>query len=155
MTRIITRNPHPEKEIPVRVNNLNHLDWHTIISAPDFSVPPRDVDIPTRTIAPGLIVLGTPLILSNTTGALVKVDVRVFDEAGNGFRFATNVAIDAYDTALVPVQGQLLVKRDPDSAEGDRLQARADTENAVDVFIACYEREAGQHDPKIGEGAVL
>jgi len=152
MSRIYTRTPHPEKEIPVRKKNIDHLAWQSVVAASEFSVPPRDVDVPTRTIAPGIITFGTPLILSNKTDNPVSVQVRILDEAGTDYMFAPEVHIDAKDAALVPLQGSALVKRDPASGTGDALQVWADTENAVDAFIMCYEREAGQHDDEIGEG---
>lgn len=127
-------------------------DWVTIAEASDFSVPDarrvygsRDPDDAGRGIRPGELFFMTPIFVRNIGVAVCEIDVRLILEDGTSIACPGKMVIPPEDTALVPVQGRSLLKRDYQTTVGDKLQIRANIDNAIEVWATAEEKPSAEH----------
>lgn len=156
MTRIFCRTPstgYPENLVLANVpTTLTTLGGGLSGSdAPDYSVPDpsnqyeqRDPIDPTRAILPGQIFFLTPLSIVNKTGNTQTLRVVLNQEDGTIIEFG-NAIVPAGDTAYVPLNGRSLLKRDPLTLNGDRLQVSASASNVFDVWASAELSPASQN----------
>lgn len=127
-------------------------DWVTIAEASDFSVPDarrvyssRDPSDVGRGIRPGELFFMTPIFVRNITTEVCEIDVRLILENGTAIACPGKMIVPPDDTALVPVQGRSLLKRDYLSTIGDRLQIRANINNSIEVWATAEEKPSAEH----------
>lgn len=150
MSRITCRTPSTGKPLRISLANVSN-SITTISEASDFSVPdasytflPRDPVDNTRAIKPGEVFFLTPLAARNKTGSLAYIETSLYTE--NNVRISlANVAVPAYDTAFIPIQGRSLFKRNANTANGDIIQVKASVNNAFDVWAAAEEKLSSEH----------
>lgn len=156
MTRIYCRTPstgYPENlilaDVPTSFTTIP--GGLTGANAPDYSVPDpsnqyevRDPLDPTRAILPGQIFFLTPLSVVNKTASDEWLECQLLTDTGDIIAFGRAV-VPAYDTAYIPLNGRSLLKRDPDSSDGDQLQVRASNVNVFDVWTAADLSPASQN----------
>jgi len=156
MTRIYCRTPstgYPENftlaDVPTSFTTIP--GGETGADAPDYSIPDpseqyeqRDPLDPTRAILPGQIFFLTPLSVVNKTASEEWLECQLLNEAGNVIAFGRAV-VPANDTAYIPLNGRSLLKRDPDSLNGDQLQVRASNSNVFDVWTSADLSPASQN----------
>ena len=156
MTRIRCRTPstgYPENLVLANVGTTLTILTGGLSGSdcPDYSVPDpsnqyeqRDPLDPTRAILPGQIFFLTPLSIVNKSGATQTLRVSLLQETGNRIEFG-NAVVPAGDTAYVPLNGRSLLKRDPFSLNGDRLQVSASVANVFDVWTSVELSPASQN----------
>ena len=150
MARITCRTPSTGK--PIRVSMVNvTTSFTTIAEAPDFSVPDastkyatRDPVDESRAIRPGEIFFLTPLAARNKDSSTKWVEVILVTEDGVTVELG-RARVPAGDTAFIPLQGRSLFKRDPNAANGDRVQIRAETNSVFDVWASAEEKLSNEH----------
>lgn len=150
MARITCRTPSTGKPVRVILANVG-TSFTTIVEAPDFSLPDssnkfetRDpVDI-SRAIRPGEIFFLTPLSARNKDTSTRWIEVQLLTEDGITISFG-KVEVPAGDTAYIPLQGRSLFKRDPNAANGDRIQIRAELADVFDVWSSAEEKLSNEH----------
>lgn len=150
MARITCRTPSTGK--PIRISYVDVPVTYTVISeAPDFSVPDtsdrfevRDPTDDSRTIKPGEVFFLTPLSARNKDSVTRWIEVQIVTEDGTTVEFG-RVEVPAGDTALIPIQGRSLFKRNPNIATGDVLQVRAEVVDKFDVWAAGEEKTSNEH----------
>ena len=156
MTRIYCRTPstgYPENLVLQNVpqtlttipGGLSGAD------APDYSVPDpsnqyeqRDPLDPTRAILPGQIFFLTPLSVTNKSGTQETLTAILLTESNVQINFGT-ATVPAGDTAYIPLNGRSLLKRDANSAHGDRLQVISSNATAFDVWVSADVSPASQN----------
>ena len=150
MSRITCKTPSTGKSLISSQANVS-TTFTTIAEAPDFSVPDpsenyttRDPLDATRAIRPGEVFFVTPLAAKNKSANVVWVEVRLFTEANTAIEFG-RVDVPPGDTAFIPIQGRSLFKRIAAGTNGDRLQVRAEANNAFDVWAAAEEKLSAEH----------
>jgi len=151
MPRITCKTPSTGRPVNLTVSNIG-TGWTTLAEAPDFSVPDasntfssRDPNDSSRAIRAGEIFLLTPLFARNKTTSDCWIEVRLMQESGAAIECPGRMVVPAGDTALVPVQGRSLVKRVATSSSGDRLQVRAQTASALDLWATAEEKPSAEH----------
>lgn len=129
--------------------------WTTIVEAPDFSVPDpsniwpnRDPLDSSRAIRAGEVYLATPLWLHIYISNTEWIELRLLLEGGSIIPLMTEYWVSNTETAQIPLQGRSLLKRDPASANGDRLQIRARTANRYSYWLQAEERLSSEHVPE-------
>ncbi len=152
MTRIYCRTPstgYPENIILANVPNT--FTTIPLADAPDYSVPDpsdqyqvRDPLDPTRAILPGQIFFLTPLSATNKSIVEEWIDCQLLTQTGTIINFG-RAYVPAGDTAYIPLQGRSLLKRDPVISNGDRLQVRASSSSAFDIWAAAELSPASQN----------
>jgi len=150
MPRIKCRTPSTGKPLRISLANVS-TTLTTIAESPDFSVPdaavafsPRDPTDATRAIKPGEVFFLTPLAARNKTASLAWIETSLYTE--NNVRISlANVAVPAFDTAFIPVQGRSLFKRNANTANGDILQVKSTVNNAFDVWASAEEKLSSEH----------
>jgi hypothetical protein len=150
MARITCRTPSTGK--PIRVSMVNVTTTYTTIAeAPDFSVPDastkfstRDPVDESRAIRPGEVFFLTPLAARNKDSVTKWVEVILVTEDGVTVELG-RARVPAGDTAFIPLQGRSLFKRDPNAANGDRIQIRAESNSVFDVWAAAEEKLSNEH----------
>jgi hypothetical protein len=150
MPRITCRVPSTGRPTPVYLNNTPTA-WTTIAEAPDFSVPDSSNQFPardpldaTRAIRPGEVVLLTPLTVYNKDTFTRRISVGILRSTGV-FIQMHRVSVPALDSVQLPIQMMSLLKRDADSANGDRLQVQADVAGTLEVAAMAEERPSSEH----------
>jgi hypothetical protein len=151
MARITCKTPSTGRPVNI-VSSLITTGWTTLTAAPDFSVPDtskiysqRDTDT-SRGIRPGEIFFLTPVFARNISETQdCWVEVRILDEAGAAYECPGKMLVPAGDTALIPVQGRSLLKRNALSSTGDRLQIRAEVANLIHVWASAEEKPSAEH----------
>lgn len=150
MSRITCRTPSTGKPIRAALANVP-ATFTTISEAPDFSVPDtserfenRDPVDETRAIRPGEIFFLTPLAAKNKDTNTRWIDVQIVSEDNVTIEFG-RAEVPAGDTALIPIQGRSLFKRNPDGSNGDRLQVRAQIAGVFDVWVSGEEKLSNEH----------
>lgn len=129
---------------PVAIRGINLAASATSVAeAPDFSVPDPN-DAATQIVVAGEIWFGSPIYLYNKNASTRTVTVDILTEAAATITLGV-VEIPAGETAAFPMQGQSLLKRDPDVANGDRLRLTASDASSIDYWAAAYERRADDH----------
>ncbi|MDN5568707.1 MAG: hypothetical protein L0G27_08200 [Paracoccus sp. (in: a-proteobacteria)] len=154
MPRILTQQAASAKPVRVALTSIP-TDWTTILDAPDFSVPdtlpnfPNDRD-PTdpanRRIQPGFALVLAPLMIYNSSGSETWVEIRILTESGDSILQARQT-IPGGETYLHPAPGQRLLKTQIATANGDRLQVRAQAANVLSLTGSASEGAAEQHQP--------
>ena len=150
MTRIVCRTPSTGR--PIRISLVDVPDTFTeIVDAPDFSVPDtsnrfpdRDPQDTSRAIRPGEIFILTPIAAKNKDTVTRWIDVQIVTEDNETIEFG-RAEVPAGDTALIPIQGRSIFKRDPDGAKGDVFEVRAEVSGVFDVWSTGEERVANEH----------
>jgi len=155
MPRIITREAAAGRPIRLAIAGLATA-WTTILEANDFSVPDESLRWPgagnrdplnaLRRIQPGFALIESPLMFHNTSAANCWVEIQTLTEAGVAVLQA-RVTIPPGDTYTHPAPGQRLLKLTLASANGDRMQVRAQTANVIHLTAAASEGSAEQHQP--------
>lgn len=149
--RIKCKTPSTGRPVNLTAVNIG-TDWTTIAEAPDFSVPDtsnafssRDPLDSTRAIRPGEIFFLTPMFARNKSATACWIELRMMLEDGTAIECPGRLYVPAYDTALAPLQGRSLVKRLTAGANGDRLQARAQTAGSLDLWVSGEEKLSSEH----------
>ena len=150
MSRITCRTPSTGKPIRAALANVP-ATFTTISEAPDFSVPDtserftdRDPVNGSRAIRPGEIFFLTPLAAKNKDTNTRWIDVQIVSEDNVTIEFG-RAEVPAGDTALIPIQGRSLFKRNPSGSTGDRLQVRAQVAGIFDVWVSGEEKLSNEH----------
>jgi hypothetical protein len=124
---------------PVGFNAVLTTEYDEVISVPQFKVPEL-VFGGSETIEPGIGEVISPLILCNTTGNTVTVDVNIYRYATSlTFDLIKNMPIPAYDTIPIPINGQFF-------ASGDLLQARCSANLAVTATLSYTIGQSEEYD---------
>lgn len=125
--------------LPIGKNLELTTNWQEMISVPKFEVPEL-VFGGSVTIEPGVGEVISPFIVTNKTANTAYVDLRIYRFAENTtFYLIRNMALPAYDTIPIPINGQFF-------ASGDLLEARADTNLAVDALLSYTIGQAEKYD---------
>jgi len=127
--------------------------WATVMEAPDYSVPDtrliysaRDPLDAGRAIRPGETFIMTPIFArNNDNDNPCEIYVELVLESGTIIPCPGKMVIPAGDTVMIPVQGRSLLKRDKNSAFGDRIRLSSDSENAVYVWGSGEEKLSAEH----------
>jgi hypothetical protein len=151
MPRITCRTPSTGKPLNAIYENVP-TTFTSLIEAPDFSVPDpsnsltnRDPLDDSRAIRPGEVFLLTPMYAKNKNASnTVSIEVMFQSEEGANIEI-TLVNIPKGETTLVPLQGRSLLKRDPDSANGDMILIKAQESNSIDVWVSAEEKLSSEH----------
>ena len=151
MPRITCKTPSTGRPVNAVLVSLG-TDWVTLAEAPDFSVPDasnvfpdRDPTDISRAIRAGEIFFLTPIYARNKTSQDCWVEVRLMQEDGTTTACPGRMVVPGGDTALVPVQARTIVKREPANVNGDRLQVRAQTAKALDLWATGEEKPSAEH----------
>lgn len=151
MARIKCKTPSTGRPVNFTKASLG-TDWTTIAEAPDFSVPDtsntfptRDPQDVTRAVRPGEIFFLTPLFARNKTLDACWIELRIITEDGTAIECPGRLYVPGMDTAIAPLQGRSLVKRVAAGANGDRLQARAEFANRLDIWASGEEKLSSEH----------
>ena len=151
MARITCKTPSTGRAVNLTTVSIG-TDWTTLAEAPDFSVPDtsnafpaRDPRDSTRAIRPGEIFFLTPMFARNKTEQPCWVEVRLLLESGVAIECPGRLYVPGMDTALAPLQGRSLVKRNPTGANGDRLQVRAEFAGMLDLWVSGEEKLSSEH----------
>jgi len=152
MARINTRLAATAQPVRIALVGVPTV-WTTILEANDFSVSDPNVDWPERDpvdddrrIQPGYALILAPLMMHNTSGASCWVEVRTMTESGDEVN-QLHIEIPSLDTYMHPAPGQQLLKLDLSTANGDRMQIRAQTAGVIHLTSAAAEGSAEQHQP--------
>lgn len=150
MARITCRTPSTGKPLRIAENDVP-TTFTVIAEAPDFSVPDtsikfadRDPTDESRAIRPGEIFFLTPLAAKNKDSSERWLEVILVTEDSETIELG-RVEVPAGDTAFIPIQGRSLFKRVANTATGDTLQVRAETNNSFDVWGAAEEKLSSEH----------
>ena len=149
MARITCRTPSTRPLIVAQASV--GTNFTTIAEAPDFSVPDTQQIYPARDpldagrgIRPGEIFFLTPVKARNKTASTAWIEAQVLREDASAV-LLERIEVPAGDTVQIVTQGLSLLKRLPTASDGDRLQVRAQTADAFDVFGAGQERPSSEH----------
>lgn len=154
MTRINTEQPATAKSELVAIEGVSDT-WETIAEAPDFSVPDttkqwpntRDPNDSDRRIAPGQVLIETPLMVHNRDTDRCTMTVRTHLEDGTT-AIQVAVEIPPGETYSHPLPGQTLTKRDQTATNGDRIEVQAARPDALDLTVSISTGLAEQHLPE-------
>lgn len=137
----ITTSQAPDAK-PVAKNLVLSTNWQEIINVPNYEVPEL-VFGGSTTVEPGVGEVISPLVLCNTTTSTVYVDVQVFryadGGAGTNYYIIRNLAVPAYDTIPIPLNGQFL-------NTGDILEAKASVDLAIHSTLSFTLGQAEEDD---------
>lgn len=150
MPRITVESPDSQGDI-AHIGSLG-TSYQVLFEAPDFSVPDENQEFPDRdpadpndrAIRPGELFVGRPILVSNTSGAEVTLDVRITREDGTDLDVLV-YTLPANSNGGIQLQGAALYKRTPANANGDRLLLRASAAGAVAVTGWYETRLASDH----------
>jgi hypothetical protein len=153
MATIKCRTPSTGKPLSIRLDNVP-ITFTNIAESPDFSVPDaagnfpeRDDSDNTRAIRPGEVFFLTPMSVRNKSNTRTWIETQLVTESNTTIQFG-RVSIPAGDTGFIPLQGRSIFKRDASSSNGDIIQVRAESSNALDIWVAAEEKLSSEH---IGE----
>lgn len=149
MSRIYCKTPSTGTVRNYAVNNIPLNTWVDIAEAPDYSVPDarkqypqsRDPNDSTRAIRSGEVFFMTPIFARNSNdpndaaNSPAIIETRLILEDGTTVRCPGRMNVPPGDTAMVPVQGRSLVKRNYLGTYGDRLQIKVDTAG-IDIWAS-------------------
>lgn len=151
MARIKCKTPSTGRPVNFTKTNLG-LDWTTVAEAPDFSVPDasqafaaRDPLDSARAVRPGEVFFLTPMFCRNKGIEACWIELRIVQEDGAVIECPGRLYVPGLDTALAPLQGRSLIKRLPAGANGDRLQARAQLVDHLDLWVSGEEKLSSEH----------
>lgn len=150
MARITCKTPSTGRSITIFSANVS-TSYTSIAEAPDFSVPDPSESFPnrdpldaSRAIKAGEIFFITPIAAKNKTSNTLWIEVQLVTESNNTIQFG-RAKVPGNDTVFIPIQGRSLFKRDPDGASGDKLEIRAEANNAFDVWTSAEEKLSSEH----------
>lgn len=150
MARITCKTPSTGRALNIVQDNVV-TTYTTIAEAPDFSVPDPSDNFPirdpldaTRAIRPGEVFFVTPLAAKNKTSNTAWIEIRLVNEANTSVEFG-RVSVPPNDTVFIPIQGRSLFKRDANTASGDKLEVRAQSNSVFDVWAAAEEKLSSEH----------
>jgi len=129
ITTVVTSQAPDAK--PVAKSFTLTTNWQTMIEVPNYEVPEL-VFGGSTTVEPGVGEVISPLILCNFTANTVAVDVRTSRYEGGTnvpFWIVRNLAIPAYDTVPLPLNGQFF-------KSGDLLELKANANLSVDATLS-------------------
>jgi len=156
MARIKCKTPSPGKPIQivgVMGDTISNANWVTIAEAPDFSVPDTSNRFPVRdpldasyAIRAGEVFFLRPLLLHHLSAVTEDrtIRLRLLREDGADFTLF-QATVQTTFTVELPIQGLSLFKRNPASANGDRLQLRSGINPFWRYWGAAEERIAADH----------
>lgn len=153
MARIITSQASTNRPTLIAVAGLP-ADFTTILEAPDYSVPDATVRWPgqrdplnaARRIQPGQAIFVTPICVHNRDVVERWVEFQILTEAGDAVKQAL-VTIPPGETYLHPIAGLTLTKTDLESENGDRMQARSEVIEVLDITASAAIGSAEQDQP--------
>jgi hypothetical protein len=153
MARITCRVPATGKPFRLTIDNIPATPtWTTLAEANDFSVPDasniwtnRDPLDSSRAIRAGELYLATPLWVHIFVNSTEWISVRLLQEDGTVIPLVTELWVINQETVQIPVQGRSLLKRNPASSNGDRLQIQARTVNRYACWLQAEERLSAEH----------
>ena len=158
MARILTDRPSSAKSVilyvPTAVNSgFVNTTYYTLIECNDYSIPdegdpgstpdPGDAD---RVLVAGEVAFRAPLMVTNATSSSRWVELQVLLSDGQAIPVTSQIMVPSFDSILVPIQGQRLVKYNF-TGTGARLQIRAQVNNALRVYGVAAESAASDHAP--------
>ena len=128
--------------------------WETVAEAPDYTVPDetgkwpdeRDPADATRRIQPGQTLITTPLFIHNADAQKRWVEVQVVAEDGTTAK-QLRTFIPAGYLFSHPIAGLTLTKFDLTSANGARLQVRAEVGGFLSLTASTVVGSAEQDLP--------
>lgn len=151
MPRIKCKTPSTGRPVNLVIADLG-TTWQTLAEAPDFSIPdtgnvfadrdPLDVN---RAIRSGEVFFMTPMFARNKSTQDLWVEIQLVQESGVTIECPGKIIIPAGDTAFIPLQGRSIVKRVATNQFGDRIQVRAQTVAAIDVWAGAEEKPSTEH----------
>jgi hypothetical protein len=123
------------------------------MEAPDYSVPDtrliytaRDPSDSSRAIRPGETFIMTPIFARNNSDTdQYEISTELVLEDGTIIPCPGKQLIPAGDTVMIPVQGRSLLKRNKDSAFGDRLRIKANAPGVIYVWGSGEEKLSAEH----------
>jgi hypothetical protein len=125
--------------LPIGKNLELTTNWQEVITVPKFEVPEL-VFGGSSVVEPGVGEVISPFIVTNKTANTAYLDIQFYRFAENSnFYVIRNMAIPAYDTIPIPLNGQFL-------ASGDTLEAKADVNLALDVTISYTLGQSEEYD---------
>ena len=151
MTRINCKTPSTGRAVNLTMANVPVV-WTTLAEAPDFSVPDTSAVYPARdpldinrAIRVGEIFFMTPIYVRNKSANACWVEARLLREDGSIFECPGLMQIPSGDTAMVPMQGRSLLKRNASGVNGDMFQVRAQTAACLDIWGSGEEKPSAEH----------
>lgn len=152
--KILTDQPDVVSRLETRVLGTT---YETLVEPPYFSrtgvaveevavLDPADAN---RELLGGEVFFQTPLLVTNVGSVDTLVFVQIVRENGTTVVLASGQRIEGNDTLQIPIQGQMLFKRNlaNPGAAGDRLQARASAGAVLHIALSYAEKEALLHAP--------
>lgn len=151
MARIKCKTPSTGRPVNFIKANLG-TEWTTIAEAPDFSVPDTSNSFPnrdpldlTRAVRAGEVFFLTPMFARNKTADSCWIEIRIVMEDGTTVECPGRLYVPGMDTSMVPMQGRSIVKRTMATATGDKIQARAEAANRLDLWVSGEEKLSSEH----------
>lgn len=164
--RIETNQPSTGKSLRINSSSVAETpSWTTLIEAPEFKVPLRSeeealiIEEGAYEILPGELFFNSPLLITNDHPTEnYWIQFKVVLEDGNEITLTSKIEVPANDTALIPIQGQILLKMNdlggsPEvTSNGDRLQCQCEVgaSSSLTLFGSASESQAGTH-PRLTE----
>lgn len=112
-------------------------DWLEIMDAPQYEIPDGGFASSGTVIAPGVIEISSPLLITNLTDAGARVSAQIVRDNGDVSTIAIDYPVPVADALMLPLQGQFLLA-------GDIVRVKADTADALDATISWTEGQAEQ-----------
>lgn len=115
------------------------------IAEPDnYLIPVAGVSLGgTTEIAPGVIEFTSVLFLANKVSTARSATVRILRADGTISVLANAVTVQPNDTVQIPINGQVLLNNSgTTNGDGDKLQALAEANDAIDLSIAYVTGQA-------------
>lgn len=136
-TTIVTSQSPDAK--PIAKNLELTTNWQTIIEVPQYEIPEL-VFGGTTTIASGVGEVISPLIVCNKTANTATLDLQIYRyDTSLTFYLTRNLPVPPYDTIPIPLNGQFF-------KTGDLLEARSDTNLALDITLSFTLGQAEEDD---------
>lgn len=133
MTTTITTDLAPAaKPIPASMTLTTY--YRVLLETPQYNIPVQGFG-QSRRIAPGLIEVSSPLIVCCKTDQPARIDVMVWRAGGIQTQLVRDFEVVPQDTTLIPLNGLMLLS-------GDRLVAKASTDDRLDVTISATVGQA-------------
>lgn len=150
MARITCRTPSTGKSLRITIKDVSDV-LTTIAEAPDFSIPDasekfaeRDPVDDNRAIRPGEVFFLTPLAVKNKSASTASIEIYLVTEDDIVIELG-KLEVPGNDTGFVPLQGRSLLKRNPNGANGDRVQIKASVADVFDVWASAEEKLSSEH----------
>lgn len=137
MAQIIVTDQAPAAK-PIS-NSMEVRDfWQTLLEAPQYEVPVVGIGS-ARRLAPGLVEIASPLIVTCVTDQPSVLSVRILRGDFSEAWLVRQLDILPNDMTVVPLNGTMLLT-------GDRLQVKANANNLVDATISATVGQAEEDD---------